>query len=239
MMNQYFQRILLGCGLVGALGASAFAQQQGVRNLPYIDQRRLHYGFALGITMADANFMHSGALAEEGGAWFVEAPGCNPSFCVGLLGDLALTEHLNVRCSPMFSFQSRDLTFRNAATGETRSQSLKTSYLELPFSLKYSSRRINNYRPYMLGGISAMYDLSHEKETPIVFNHFDIGLHIALGCDTYLPFFKFIPELRFNIGLLDMIDHDRNGLKDETLRPYTNALNCAHNKSVSLIFFFE
>lgn len=217
----------------------AFAQKQGIKNLPYIDQRRIHYGFALGITMADVNLIHSGAVAADGSQWFAESPACNPSFCVGLLGDLALSEHVNVRCTPMFSFLTRDLTFRNSATGDTKTQNLKTAYLDFPFSLKYSSRRVNNYRPYVLGGINLSYDLTHEKETPIVFNHFDFGLHVALGCDSYLQFFKFCPELRFNLGLVDMLDHKRSGLKDETLMTYTNALSSARNKSISLIFFFE
>jgi hypothetical protein len=105
--------------------------------------------------------------------------------------------------------------------------------------VKYGARRVNNYRPYLLGGFDFAYDLSHEKETPIVFNHFDFGLHIALGCDSYLPFFKFCPELRFNLGLVDLLDHKRSDLKDEAMRPYTDALSSARNKSISLIFFFE
>ncbi len=239
-MNFTHLRIyLLGC-LLGLAGLSpVVAQRQGVKNLPYIDQRRLHYGFALGITMADVNFMHSGVATDDGGAWFAESPSCNPSFCVGLLGDLALTEHVNVRCTPMFSFLTRDVQFRHSLTAETKTQNLKTAYLELPISLKYGSRRVNNYRPYILGGFTPAVDLSHEKETPIVFNRFDLSLHVALGCDAYLPFFKFCPELRFNLGLLDMLDHKRADLKDETMRPYTDALSWARNKSVSLIFFFE
>jgi len=215
------------------------AQRQGTKNMPYVDQRRWHYGFALGITMADVNLQHTGVPLADGSTLQAESPTCNPSFCVGLLGDLAFSEHLNLRCSPMFYFLTRDLTFRNSLSGETVKQNLKTSYLELPLSLKFSSHRINNYRPYILGGFSVFYDMSHEKESPVVFNHFDFGLHVALGCDTYLPFFKFVPEIRFNIGLADMLDHKRKGLKDEAMRPYTDALSSAKNKSVSLIFYFE
>jgi hypothetical protein len=239
-MNSARIRILL-IGLLTALLSTSvlYAQKQGVKNLPYVDQRRVHYGFALGITMADVNFMHTGLKTEDGGAWYAESPACNPSFCVGLLGDLALTEHVNLRCTPMFSFQTRDLEFRHSVTAETKTQNLKTAYLQLPVSVKYGARRVNNYRPYLLGGFDFAYDLSHEKETPIVFNHFDFGLHIALGCDTYLPFFKFCPELRFNLGLVDLLDHKRSDLKDEAMRPYTDALSSARNKSISLIFFFE
>lgn len=220
-------------------GAALYAQKQGIKNMPYVDQRRWHYGFLLGITMADANFQHSGVTLDDGSTWQAEIPSCNPSFCVGLMGDLAFTEHLSLRCTPSFYFETRDVTFRNSISGETKKQNLKTTYLELPISLKYSAHRLNNYRPYILGGVGAFYDMSHEEETPIVFKRFDFALHIALGCDTYLPFFKFIPEIRFNIGLADMIDHKRKGLKDAAMRQYTDAISSAKNKSVSLIFYFE
>lgn len=210
------------------------AQRQGVKNIPYIDQRRLHYGFMLGINCSDIIF-EPAADAE----WGAECPSVNPAFCVGLMGDLAFTEHLSVRSTPALYFQSREVGFYNAATHETRKQTLKTNYLSLPVSLKVATHRINNYRPYLLFGGQIDYDLAHEKEQPIVFNHTDFGLHIAIGCDAYLPFFKFCPELRFNIGWLDMLDHKREGLKDKSLMPFTESIDRAKNKSISLIFNFE
>ncbi len=222
--------------LLAALAASVplLAQRQALKNIPYIDQRRVHYGFLLGIDVADVIFQHSGA-----NDWTAECTGMNPAFCVGLMGDVALTENLNIRCSPTLHFMSRDVTFRNVTSAEKRIQTLKSNYLSVPFSLKVATHRLNNYRPYMLLGAQMDFDLAHEKEQPIVFQRFDLGLHVALGCDNYLPFFKFCPEVRFNIGLLDMIDHKRKGLKDETLLPYTKALSQARNKSISLLFFFE
>ena len=231
-MNVYKKILILL--MTFAVGLPLLAQRQALKNIPYIDQRRLHYGFLLGIDMADVTFEHSGA-----NNWAAECPGVNPAFCVGLMGDVALTENLNVRCSPMLHFMSRDVKFRNAVTGDTRTQTLKSNYLSVPFSLKVATHRLNNYRPYMLLGAQVDFDLVHEKEQPFVFQRADIALHVAMGCDGYLPFFKFCPELRFNLGLLDMIDHKRKGLKDETLLPYTEAIGHAHNKSVSLLFFFE
>lgn len=220
--------------LAFCLALPLVAQRQGVKNIPYIDQRRLHWGFLLGVNTGDLRIEHSGK-----NTLFVESPGVNPAFVVGLMGDLALTEHLNLRCTPQLCFQSRELKFRDISTDATRTQTLKTNYLSLPVSLKIATHRVNNYRPYMLFGASVDYDLAHEKEEPLVFNHTDVGIHTAIGCDFYLPFFKFCPELRFNLGLLDMADHKRKGLKDTSLMPYTDAVSSAKNKSISLIFYFE
>lgn len=210
-----------------------FAQKQKLKNLPYIDQRRFHYGFALGINFANVTFENAGK------GWYAECPDINTAFCVGLIGDLALTENLSLRCQPTLYFVSRNVVFHHQMLCQIVNQDLKSCNLEIPLSIKVATKRLNNYRPYLLAGSSVMYDMSKDKETPILFKNFDFGLHIALGSDTYLPFFKFCPELRFNIGLLDMIDHKRKGLKDETLMQYTDAVKSAHTKSISLILHFE
>lgn len=220
--------------------SSASAQKQKIKNLPYYDQRLLHWGFSLGLDMTDITFTHTGSEAAQG--WLATCPQVNPSFIVGLMGDLAITEHLNFRVSPLLLFQERRVTFGRTLIDmsyEENSQQLKTTYIEIPASLKISTRRINNYRPYLVAGMQLDFDMAHEKETPIVFNHMDLGLHIGIGCDFYLPFFKLAPELRFHMGLLDMIDHKREGLQDETMMPYTDAIQSARNTGMSLIFWFE
>lgn len=236
---------------------SCFAQRQTIKNLPYYDQRLLHWGFCLGVNTPDITFEHSGNQAGQG--WWATCPDVNGAFFVGLMGDMAITEHLNFRVTPMLYFQERGITFERIdpieqqnnlseiesnpglSNGERQrtTQQLKTTYLEFPLSLKISTRRINNYRPYIVAGAQLDIDMAHEKETPIVFRRIDIGLHVGLGCDFYLPFFKLAPELRFNLGLLDMIDHNRAGLQDETMRPYTEALLSARNTGMSLVFWFE
>lgn len=241
--------------LVGALTGSCEAVAQykrpPVKNLPYYDQRRLHWGFCLGIDMNDVTFVQ--ATPPEGVTnWTACCPQVNPAFIVGLMGDMAITEHLNLRLSPLMRFQQRNVTFRSETMVQDEGgnlqphvlqseQKLKTTYLELPLSLKVSTRRINNYRPYLVAGVQADIDMSHEKKTPIVFNRFDFGVHIGLGCDFYLRYFKFAPELRFNLGLVDMLDHNRKDLEEEPLEMlhYTQSLTSARNISMSLIFWFE
>lgn len=240
-MKQLFCHIkLIVLALLLVPAVNAVAQRQTIKNLPYYDQRLLHWGFCLGVNTPDITFTHTGSTEGEG--WWAACPDVNPAFFVGLMGDAAITEHLNVRVTPLLYFQERLVAFERTLPTQERertTQALKTTYLELPVSLKVSTRRINNYRPYIVAGLQADLDMGHEKETPIVFNRFDLGLHIGMGCDIYLPFFKLAPELRFNLGLLDMIDHQRKGLKDESLRPYTDAILSARNTGMSLIFWFE
>jgi hypothetical protein len=82
-------RILLLLALIGAPAMTAVAQRQKIKNLPYYDQRLLHWGLSFGFSMPTISFAHTGSEAAEG--WWTTCPKVNPSFQVGLMGDLAIT----------------------------------------------------------------------------------------------------------------------------------------------------
>ena len=48
-----------------ALAVSLFAQERKVQNRPYIDQRKLHYGFLLGMHIQDLEIENNGYIDPE------------------------------------------------------------------------------------------------------------------------------------------------------------------------------
>ena len=42
-------------------------------------------------------------------------------------------------------------------------------------------------------------------------------LEAGMGCDLYMPFFKFIPEIKFCFGLTNVLQKKRTDLTDPTL----------------------
>ena len=232
-------RFLLPLALLAASFGSASAQTEKVKNLPYIDQRRLHFGFLLGMHTQDYAFSHTGAVTDDGQQWFAEIPEFSIGFTVGLVADWAFTEHLNLRLTPSMLFGNKTVWMREQTTRERMTQDVKSNYITLPLLLKYSSHRVNNYRPYITAGISPMMDISKRKDTPLQFNRFDASLEVGLGCDLYLPYFKLIPELRFSLGLSDALRHKRPDLKDPGQTIYTDAIGSAKSRLVSLVFYFE
>ena len=65
-------------------------------------------------------------------------------------------------------------------------------------------------------------------------------LSVGFGCDFYLPFFKFCPELKFCFGLTDALKHDRPDLSDDpSMLKYTNSLKKVTQQMVVLSFYFE
>jgi hypothetical protein len=232
-------RYILLVTLLLAGFASAWAQTEKVKNLPYIDQRRLHFGFLLGLHAQDLSFSHTGVVDEEGQAWYAEVPENAIGFTVGLVSDLAFTEELNLRVTPSMYFGNKTVVMRQNPSGEKITQDVKSNYVALPVMLRYSAKRVNNYRPYLTGGFSPMLDISKRKDTPLLFSRMDVSLEVGLGCDLYLPFFKLIPELRFSLGLTDILKHKRPDLKDPESIVYTNAIDKAKSRMVSLVFYFE
>lgn len=215
------------------------AQKRKVENLPYGDQRRLHFGFSVGLNMQDMSFTHTGHVTESGESWYAEVPSFSPGFNVGLVGDLYLCNYLNLRFTPTMYFGNKSVEFRESTSSSYVLQDIKSNYLSFPILLKYSAKRINNYRPYIVGGVSPTWDISKKKNEKLKLQAYDTYLEIGLGCDIYLPFFKLIPELKFCLGLSDVIARKRNDLKDPQDIKYTQSLSGAYSRMVVLSFYFE
>lgn len=217
----------------------ASAQTEKVKNLPYIDQRRIHFGFLLGMHAQDLSFSHTGKVQENGESWYAEVPESSIGFSVGLVSDLAFTESLNLRLTPSMYFGNKHVVMREATNGTRVSQDIKSNYVMLPVHLRYSAHRVNNYRPYLTSGFNPMIDVSKRKDTPLLLNRFDVAFEIGLGCDLYLPYFKLIPELKFSLSLTDILKHKRPDLKDPAHIVYTEGIDKARSRMVTLVFYFE
>jgi hypothetical protein len=62
---------------------------------------------------------------------------------------------------------------------------------------------------------------------------------VGLGCDFYLPYFKFIPEIKFCFGLLDIINSKRKDLTDPALMNFTQSVDRGQNKMIVFTFYIE
>lgn len=221
------------------ISSCVYSQTRKVQNRPYIDQRRIHYGFMIGVHMQDLEFVNNGFVTENGESWFADVPDYSPGFTVGVLAELYLTEHLAFRFIPSLHFGDKLVVFREHQSGETHRQSMKTVYISSPLTLKFSAERFNNYRPYIIAGVSPIMDLSKRKQKALLLKSFDCHLEIGLGCDFYMPFFKLIPELKFSFGLANLLEKDRKDLTDMSLLKFTESLDKVSSKMITLSFYFE
>lgn len=225
--------------LLLVLPLSLFAQERKVQNKPYIDYRRLHYGFFVGLHMQDMEFYNNGFVTENGEQWFADIPSYNPGFTVGVLADLRLNSQLSLRLLPTLHFGQNTIKFCNAKSGLKESQQVKTTYLAFPLHVKYTAERFNNYRPYLTAGVAPMVNLTVKKNRPILFKKFDCMFEVGMGCDFYLPFFKLIPELKFAFSLTDVLEKNRKDLTDDNDLKFTRSVDKVVSKMIVLSLYFE
>ena len=223
---------------------SLLAQKEVVKNQPYADQKLFHLGFHVGLHSQDMIVTNNGVAGTDGRTWYAEIPSYSPGFTVGVIGDMYLNQFFNLRFSPTLHFGDKKFVFKsfegNVPAGDSEfTTSLRSNYLTFPLDIKYSAFRMNNYRPYILGGIYGSFDLGRKKGNPLLLKGTDVGLEFGLGCDFYLPYFKLCPEIKFCFGLVDLLEKDRTDLQDESILKYSQSLSKATTRMIVLTFNFE
>ena len=217
----------------------AVAQERKVQNKPYIDFRRLHYGFFIGVHAQDMEFVNNGFVTENGEVWYADIADYNPGFSVGVLADLRLNTYLALRAIPTMHFGQNAVRFREQNSGATSKQSVKTTYIALPIHLKVAAERFNNYRPYVTAGVSPMWNLTVKKQQQLLLKSFDCMIEVGVGCDFYLPFFKLIPELKFSYSPLNVLNKERKDLLDSNYLKFTQSVDRVASKMITLSHYFE
>lgn len=222
------------------LAAGAAAQTKKPQNRPYIDLRRWHYGFSVGMHVQDFEMVNTGAVTSDGQVWFADVPGYSPGFSVGVLGELYLHRYVSLRFVPQLHFGEKRVLFREQATGEEYSQVMKSAQLAVSVNVKYAAERFNNYRPYVMAGVNPMINLSGGDQDYVRLKRYDTFIEVGLGCDLYLKYFKLIPELKFCYSHSDALDKGHaDRLQDPNMRAYAKSVSAGHSKMFVLTFYFE
>lgn len=235
-MNKAKTYILL---LFITFSVSLYGQHRKLQNQPYADQRLFHLGFTLGFYTQDLILTNSGYLNENDEVWFSEIPRYSPGFSVGLIGDMYLNRYMNLRVTPTLNLGGKDFVFREQSSGEEFNASIRNNYITIPVNIKMSIERINNYRPYALVGGYGSVEIASKKNQAVLLKPYDFGVEFGIGCDFYLPLFKLAPELKFSFGLVDILETNREDIKDEELFKYAASLSGATQRMITLSLNFE
>lgn len=220
--------------------AICFAQIERPKNLPKYDAKLLHFGFTLGINTMDFTIKHSDMFNSLDSLDLIECRR-QPGFNISVVTSLRLGEYWDLRFLPGLSFGQRNMEYSywdaRARIYQTHVMKIESTFLDFPLILKYKSKRINNFRPYVIFGNNFVYDLASQKEVKeeekpkIRLRPFDVYAQVGMGCDFYLQFFKFSTEIKYGVGLLDIIKPD--GTR------YTTSIDRMNSKMVMLLFHFE
>jgi hypothetical protein len=242
------------------IGFVAKAQMIGVPNLTTFDDRRIHFGFTLGLNSLDLDFSHYPTIYDNpefknfpidpryqaeidsvGGALRADIANLIPGFTVGIVSNLRLTENLDLRFLPGLSFGNRKITYNvpihDIDEGDVDEYSLRATYLDFPLLVKYKSKRIINQRPYMIGGLSMRYDMSKSATEKLLrLKKWSFYAEAGMGWDVYLQFFRLSTEVKYGFGLQNLLTPPPKFPQNSY---YNLALKGLNSHVLTLCFHFE
>lgn len=220
--------ILLGCVMAaGSLHAQSYKWAR--RNNPNYDERKLTYGFLIGLHTTAYQIEYSDSIVSPSlDSLHSIVPDWRPGFSLGFIVNYRLTEFLDLRLTPEVAFYEHRLRY-NYTDGTFIDENVETTMVEFPLLLKYKSMRRGNVRMYMIGGFKPGIEASGKKEienttTQLEVKNLSLNLEAGIGFDLYFPLFKFSPEVRFSRGISDVLDNTENKFGQPLRRVNTNTI---------------
>ena len=196
---------------------SAYAQlfsKERLSNLETFDNRFLTWGYFLGFNNYDYNFDY---IEENGNTETDINVEAQSGFNVGLIGDMRINKYINLRLEPGLYFTQRNLIFPGFEEEKDFLREVKSTYIHVPLLVKISTKRLNNFKPFVVAGISTSLNLSSNEKNPDDnfqgefratknTSYFELGA----GIDFYLFYFKFTPSIRGLFATSNELIQDNN-----------------------------
>ena len=237
MIRQFVLVTIIALGSVQASYGQLFNSER-LANLETFDSRPTSWGYFLGFNNSDFNFDYNREFQSDNTDVVVES---QPGFNVGLIGDLRINRYLNLRLEPGIYFTQRDLTFPRIEEASAYFRAVKSTYVHLPLLLKISTKRLNNFKPFVVAGIAKSINLGSNETNPEdnYFGQFRMRRNtsyyeLGFGIDFYLYYFKFSPSIRGVFATSDELVQDKNPLS-----PWTSNIASMKTRGVFINFTFQ
>jgi hypothetical protein len=232
--------VILALLIVSQTASAQLFSKEKIKNNENFDKDRLSWGFFLGINSYDYQFNYEEDLKDM----LVET---NVGFSVGLVSNLRITDYLDLRFEPGLFITQRNVIYDPSYfnglefNDSDLLREVKSTYVHFPLLLKVSTKRLNNFKPFILAGISTSINLSSNEENPddnsagqfrtkknVMF--YELGF----GIDFYNQWFKFSPSIRGVFAMNDELvrDVDPNS-------PWTSNVTTMKTRGIFLNFTFQ
>lgn len=219
-----------------AANAQLFSKER-IANLETFDKKFLTWGYFLGFNNYDFNFDYEQDFGQETDI-VVESTG---GFNVGLIGDMRINSHINLRLEPGLYFTQRNLLYREFIEDNDREREVQSTYIHVPLLVKFSTKRINNFKPFVVGGVSSSLNLSSNQDNPedngegqFRMKKYTTYFEVGFGIDFYLFYFKFTPSIRGVFATSDELVRD-----DDPNSAYTSNIAKMGSRGVFVNFTFQ
>ena len=222
-----------------SISAQLFSREKVLNNENF-DKPRFSYGYYLGFNVYDYNIDYTSDVKD---VQVLKSTGLN----VGLIGNIRINDYIDIRLEPGLVISRRELnfsnTFFNGISYEEKDliREIQSTFVHIPLLVKFSTKRINNIKPFIVGGVSTGLNLSSQENNPDdnSKNNFrvtknNLYYELGIGIDLYLTWFKFTPSIR---GVFSMQDELVNDV--DPTSPWTRNLSQMQTRGLFLNFTFQ
>ena len=169
--------------LVAQTAKAQLFSKERILNRANIDQKTLSWGYYLGFNNYDYNFDY---INEKGNTETDINVEGQSGFNVGLVGDVRINKFINLRLEPGLYFTQRNLMFPGFEEERGFLREVKATYIHIPLLVKFSTKRLNNFKPFVVAGISTSINLRSKLRTKmkhlLLMAHL---LHLSLIANSY------------------------------------------------------
>lgn len=222
-----------------SISAQLFSREKVLNNENF-DKPRFSYGYYLGFNVYDYNIDYTSDVKD---VQVLKSTGLN----VGLIGNIRINDYIDIRLEPGLVISRRELnfsnTFFNGISYEEKDliREIQSTFVHIPLLVKLSTKRINNIKPFIVGGVSTGLNLSSQENNPDdnSKNNFrvtknNLYYELGIGIDLYLTWFKFTPSIR---GVFSMQDELVNDVDPNS--PWTSNLSQMQTRGLFINFTFQ
>ncbi len=225
------KKIFLNILFLTILSNSVLAQlRPTIKNLPRYDNKKMHFGFTLGINSLDFNIIHNEEVMFKDSLFVLQSKN-QKGFNIGIVSNFRIGKYTDFRFIPTLAFGERQLIYSfsdSLSVITTVKKPIESALIDFPFYVKYKSERYNNFRTYVLFGVKYSLDLASQKEiveeqiVVLKLNPNDVMGEIGFGVDFYFEFFKFSPQIKLSSGVLNLLNKDNSVYTTSIKNLYTN-----------------
>lgn len=223
LTSTVLKRIFLFALLCLAFGMISFGQAKKVLNYQIVDDKKIHFGFCVGLNAMDFSFERNSRSIHTGSgdSLYMDLYQLSPGFNVNIVSELRFNDAFALRFLPGLVFGQRNVFVTGVSSDVQYGQiQVESNYLDFPLLIKYRGERLNNVRPYLIAGTSVRYDMAAKKENKLKLGNeqgetlrinlkpLDFYGEIGVGMDFYLVYFKLSTELKLSVGMRDILDRD-------------------------------
>ena len=118
---------------------------------------------------------------------------------------------------------------------------IRSTFIHIPLLIKLSTKRLNNIKPFIVGGFSTALNLSSQQDNPednsnriFRLKKNNLYYELGIGIDLFLEWFKFTPSIRGVFSMKDELvkDIDPNS-------PWTSNISQMQTRGLFINFTFQ